>query len=69
MKPIEGSPELAKDPVSGAIVNCDKKAYSVFLEKRNKKKKAAARIDSIEESVDELKQKLELLIELVQNGK
>ena len=61
---VQGNSSLAKDPLSGAIINIDNDAYAAALARKKRvthEKKLLERIDSLEMRVAELEKKLQSL--------
>ncbi len=61
---VQGNSGLAKDPISGAVINIDNDAYAAALLRKKRaaaEKKLLERIDSLEMRVAELEKKLQSL--------
>ncbi len=61
---VQGNSSLAKDPISGAVINIDNDAYAAALLRKKRaaaEKKLLERIDSLEMRVAELEKKLQSL--------
>jgi tetrahydromethanopterin S-methyltransferase subunit B len=62
---VQGNSSLAKDPISGAVINIDNDAYAAALIRKKRvaaEKKLLERIDSLEMRIDELEKKLQSLL-------
>lgn len=66
MIPIEGHPNLYRDPSSGAIINTDSYSYDQYIKVKTEKKNQKEEIENIKNEISEIKQ---LLMELIsKNG-
>lgn len=59
---IENHPDLIKDKVSGAIVSNDTAAYAAYINRQEKLKRDATRLDNIENELSEVKELLQALL-------
>ena len=55
MIPVEGHKNLFRDESSGAIVNCDNKAYQNYLEDKKRNNLKKAEIDAMKDEIETLK--------------
>jgi len=58
MIPVEGHKNLFRDESTGAIVNCDNKAYLSYLEDKKRNNIKKAEIDSMKDEIETLKSML-----------
>jgi len=58
MIPVEGHKNLFRDESSGAIVNCDNKAYQSYLEDKKRNNLKKAEIDAMKDEIETLKSML-----------
>lgn len=56
--PVEGSPNLVRDPRSHAIINTDRSAYLAHKQRVEVAKKKQAEIQSMQEDINTLKEEL-----------
>ncbi len=61
MIPVEGHKNLFRDESSGAIVNCDNKAYQSYLEDKKRNNLKKAEIDAMKDEIETLKSMLKEL--------
>ena len=61
MIPVEGHKNLFRDESSGAIVNCDNKAYQNYLEDKKRNNLKKAEIDAMKDEIETLKSMLKEL--------
>ena len=61
--PVEGKPDLVRDPHTGAIVNINKNDIRAARERKKKRKSQQAEFDQLRNDVDEIKQLLNKLVE------
>lgn len=61
--PVEGKPDLVRDPHTGAIVNINKNDIRAARERKQKRKSQQAEFDQLKQDVDEIKQLLNKLVE------
>jgi hypothetical protein len=61
---VEGHPNLYRDEISGAIINCDSTAYNQYVNSLSKQELRKKEIDDIKKDIDEIKS---LLKELLKN--
>lgn len=61
--PVEGKPDLARDPRTGAIVNINKNEMQAARERKRKRKSQQAEFEQLRTDVDEIKQLLNKLVE------
>ena len=61
MIPVEGHKNLFRDESSGAIVNCDNKAYQSYLEDKKRNTLKKAEIDAMKDEIETLKSMLKEL--------
>lgn len=62
MIPVEGTKNLYRDEISGAIVSCDTIAYNQYVKMREEKKLQKEELDKIKNDIDEIKSLLRELI-------
>ena len=53
--PVEGKPDLARDPVTGAIVNINTNEIKAARERKQKRKMQQAEFQQLRNDVDSLK--------------
>ena len=58
MIPVEGHKNLFRDESTGAIVNCDNKAYQSYLEDKKRNNLKKAEIDAMKDEIETLKSML-----------
>ena len=58
MIPVEGHKNLFRDESTGAIVNCDNKAYQNYLEDKKRNNLKKAEIDAMKDEIETLKSML-----------
>jgi hypothetical protein len=58
MLSVEGHKNLYRDEKSGAIVNCDDRSYSSYINMRNKKKHEKEELKRLRSDIDEIKSML-----------
>jgi hypothetical protein len=58
-------PNLVRDSESGAVLNIDLNAKESFLAAREKKRQERFRIDTLESDVKDIKEKMDLMLELL----
>ena len=58
MIPVEGHKNLFRDESTGAIVNCDNKAYLSYLEDKKRNFIKKEEIDSMKDEIETLKSML-----------
>ena len=61
--PVEGKPDLARDPRTGAIVNINTTEIQTARERKNKRKMQQVELHQLREEVNEIKALLTKLIE------
>lgn len=64
---VEGHPDLSRT-TSHAIVNTSKTDYELFLERKRSKLKDLERIDTLETKVENIEDKLDAILELLQRN-
>lgn len=57
--PVEGQPDLCRDPKSNAIVNTNKKDYDTYITRRNKFKSEQTKLNELEDEISILKTSLD----------
>jgi predicted ATP-grasp superfamily ATP-dependent carboligase len=62
MIPVKGHPNLYRDEISGAIVNCDNQAYNQYINSINNRRNQQLQIENLQKDVDEIKQLLKELL-------
>ena len=62
---IENFPNLRKDSVTNAVLNNDEMEYLAFLEKRKLKKEQNDRLEQLEKQVNDVDNKLSLILHLL----
>lgn len=69
--PVEGKPDLARDPVTGAIVNINSNEINIARERKKKRKLQQQESQQLRNDVESLKQDMSdikmLLAKLVEN--
>ena len=60
---VEGHPNLYRDEVSGAIINCDSIAYNQYVNSLNVRDSQKREIDNIKNDISEIKSLLKQLLE------
>ena len=58
MIPVEGHKNLFRDESTGAIINCDNKAYQSYLEDKKRNNLKKAEIDAMKDEIEILKSML-----------
>ena len=58
MIPVEGHKNLFRDESTGAIINCDNKAYQSYLEDKKRNNLKKAEIDAMKDEIETLKSML-----------
>mgnify|MGYP001453995794 FL=1 len=61
MIPVEGHKNLFRDESTGAIINCDNKAYQSYLEDKKRNNLKKAEIDAMKDEIETLKSMLKEL--------
>mgnify|MGYP001227673261 FL=1 len=56
--PVDGNPNLARDPITGAIVNTDRSEYEKYISQRNQRQLDRDRLSQLESEISEIKQLL-----------
>ena len=68
---VEGHGDLARDPVTNAIVNVNRTDYNQYIERRSVKSKENQKVQTIEEEVANIKGELDeikFLLKEIING-
>jgi hypothetical protein len=60
---VEGHPNLYRDEVSGAIINCDITAYNQYVNSLSKKELHRKEIDDMKRDIKEIKLLLKKFLE------
>jgi len=58
---VEGHKNLFRDESTGAIINCDNKAYQSYLEDKKRNNLKKAEIDAMKDEIETLKSMLKEL--------
>ncbi len=56
--PVEGNPNLSRDPKTGAILNTNRSEYEKYIAQRNEREKDKQRLTQLESEISEIKQLL-----------
>ena len=56
--PVEGNPNLSRDPKTGAILNTDRSEYEKYIAQRNEREIDKQRLTQLESEISEIKQLL-----------
>ena len=64
MIPVEGHPNLYRDEISGAIVNCDNNSYNQYVNSLNNRQSQKRELLQMKKDIDEIK----LLLKEILNG-
>ena len=56
--PVEGNPNLSRDPKTGAILNTDRSEYEKYIAQRNERETDKQRLTQLESEISEIKQLL-----------
>jgi predicted ATP-grasp superfamily ATP-dependent carboligase len=62
MVPVKDYPHLYRDEISGAIVNCDDRAYNEYVNSLNQREHQKIEIETLKNEVSEIKSLLKELI-------
>lgn len=62
-KQVEDQPDLKRDPVTGAIINDNRSAYSAAIERRRLNNSVINRIDQIEKDLGDIKSMFSMILE------
>lgn len=69
--PVEGHGDLARDPITNAIINTNQNEYEQYVAERNKRLEQKNKIENTAEELKEVKQEIseikELLLKLASN--
>lgn len=65
MIPVEGHKNLYRDEESGAIINFDDYEYNLYISRKNQARHQKEEIDNLKNDVNELKQKLNIIIDML----
>jgi hypothetical protein len=60
---VEGHPNLYRDEVSGAIINCDTTAYNQYINSRSKQDLRKKELDDMKRDIAEIKSLLKQILE------
>ena len=60
---VKDHQELKKDRIVGAVINCDKDAFTTFIHKKNQRKKDQEKISLLETRIEQLESLIAKLIE------
>lgn len=55
MIPVEGHPNLYRDEISGAILNCDNNAYNQYVNSLNNRESQKRELAEMKKDIDEIK--------------
>lgn len=58
MIPVKGHPNLYRDEITGAIVNCDSQGYNQYILAKNNKHNEKKEIDNMKKDIAEIKSML-----------
>ena len=61
--PVEDNPSIARDPVTGAIINVDQVAYENRMRSKRKREESENKIKQLEDEISQIKEMLSLLIQ------
>lgn len=61
--PVEDNPSIARDPVTGAIINVDQVAYENRMRSKRKREESENKIKQLEDDISQIKEMLSLLIQ------
>jgi len=56
--PVEGNPNLSRDPKTGAILNTNRSEYEKYIAQRNERETDKHRLTQLESEISEIKQLL-----------
>ena len=56
--PVEGNPNLSRDPKTGAILNTNRSEYEKYIAQRNERETDKQRLTRLESEISEIKQLL-----------
>ena len=56
--PVEGNPNLSRDPKTGAILNTNRSEYEKYITQRNERETDKQRLTQLESEISEIKQLL-----------
>ena len=56
--PVEGNPNLSRDPKTGAILNTNRSEYEKYIAQRNEREIDKQRLTQLESEISEIKQLL-----------
>ena len=56
--PVEGNPNLSRDPKTGAILNTNRSEYEEYIAQRNERETDKQRLTQLESEISEIKQLL-----------
>lgn len=59
---VEGHPNLYRDEISGAIINCDSTAYNQYVNSISKQELRKKELDEMRKDIDEIKSLLKELL-------
>ena len=59
---VEGHPNLYRDEISGAIINCDSTAYNQYVNSISKQELRRKELDEMRKDIDEIKSLLKELL-------
>lgn len=60
---VEGHPNLYRDEMSGAIINCDTTAYNQYINSRSKQDLRKKELDDMKRDIAEIKSLLKQILE------
>lgn len=60
---VEGHPNLYRDEVSGAIINCDTTSYNQYVNSRSKQDLRKKELDDMKHDIEEIKLLLRQILE------
>jgi hypothetical protein len=60
---VEGHPNLYRDEVSGAIINCDTTSYNQYINSRSKQDLRKKELDDMKHDIEEIKLLLRQILE------
>lgn len=61
--PVEGSKNLFRDKMTGAIINYDSNGYNEYVKSKNKRRKEREEIEKLKDDISEIKNLLNQLLQ------
>lgn len=62
MIPVKGYPNLYRDEITGAIINCDTQGYNQYILAKNNKEIQKKEIDTMKKDIEEIKSMLKEIL-------